>query len=124
MFDVFRIIEKSVNLSDFLVMRKHPTILILLFASLLISSCKAKQDVIIPDKDNSQKWEKTEKQMTYEQAVKKHWAMQSKEVKRNAKDNRKRSEKYNAPKKRRGKSKNCNICDNDPVIMDGVRDTK
>lgn len=106
-------------------MRKHLTILILLFASLLISSCKAKHDVIIPDKDNSQKWEKTEKQMTYEQAVKKHWAMQSKEVKRNAKDNRKKSSAFNVRLKRKGKSKSCNSCsDTDPVIMDGVKDTK
>lgn len=105
-------------------MKKHLTILILLFVSLSLASCKAKYDVVIPDKDNSQNWEETENQMTYEQAVKKHWAMQAKEVKRNAKDNRNRSEKYNAPRKRRGKSKNCNICNDDPVVMDGVRDVK
>lgn len=105
-------------------MKRHLIILILLFASLSVTSCKAKHDVVIPDKDNSQNWEEAENQMTYEQAVKKHWAMQAKEVKRNAKDNRKRSKKCNAPKKRRGKSENCNICSDDPVMQDGVRDVK
>lgn len=106
-------------------MKKHLTILILLFVSLSLASCKAKHDVVIPDKDNSQNWEETENQMTYEQAVKKHWAMQAKEVKRSAKDNRKKSSAFNDRLKRKGRSKNCNKCnDTDPVVMDGVRDTK
>lgn len=112
-------------MSDFLNMGKYLTILFLMLVCTTCFSCKAKKEVIIPDKDNAKIQEKPENQLTYEQALKKHWAMQSKESKSYAKDNLKRSSVFNAPKKLKKKAKACNNCaDSENAVMDGVRDFK
>jgi len=106
-------------------MKKYLTILFLMLVSLACFSCKAKKDVIIPDKDNIKYQKEANNQLSYDEAVKRHWAMQPKDSKRYAKDNKKRSDTYNAPKKHKKKYKTCNNCaGGDNAVMDGVRDFK